>query len=124
MSARAVAEGHLIKAKSFLEAAQTDLEFELYDPSTSNAVVAGINAKDVICLMLTGESKKTESHNTAVSELRTAGQAGADQVNNFQRLLRLKARSQYQSVAVSSGDAEKAIEWARRLVDAAQGVLA
>jgi uncharacterized protein (UPF0332 family) len=118
-----MAEGHLEKAKAFLEAAQTNLEFKLYDPATSDAVVAGINAKDVICLMLTGETKKTENHNAAVAELKVAGQVGADQVNNFQRLLRLKSRSQYQAAAVSTSDAEKAIEWAQRMVDAAQGVL-
>lgn len=124
MSARAVAAGHLTKAKSFLEAAQAELEFELYDPATSNAVVAGINAKDVICLMLTGETKKTDNHHAAVAELKAAGQAGADQTKNLQRLLRLKARSQYQSAAVSSADAEKAVEWAQRMVDAAQATLA
>lgn len=124
MTARTDAEGHLTKAKSFLEAAQTTLELELYDPATSDAVVAGINAKDVICLMLTGTTNKTENHAAAIGELKTAGQAGADVVSTFQRLLRLKTRSQYQSSAVSAADATKALEWAQRMVDAAQDVLA
>lgn len=124
MSARVEAEGHLKKAQDFLEAAQTDLDFDLLDPATSNAVLAGINAKDVICLMLTGTTKKTENHNSAVGELKTAGQAGADVVSTFQRLLKLKTKSQYQSDAVSRSDTEKAIEWAQRMVDAARVVMA
>ena len=124
MTARPEAEGHLTKAKSFLEAAQTTLELELYDPATSDAVVAGINAKDVICLRLTGTTNKTENHAAAIGELQTAGQPGADLVSTFQRLLRLKTRSQYQPSAVSAADAAKALEWAQRMVDAAQDVLA
>lgn len=124
MTARNDAGGHLRKALSFLEAARTNLEFELYDPATSDAVVAGINAKDVICLMLTGVTNKTENHAAAINELRAAGQAGADVVSAFQRLLRLKAKAQYQSSAVSAADATKAAEWAQKMVDAAQDVLA
>lgn len=124
MTARTTAEQHLAKAKSFLEAAQASLEFELHDPATSDAVVAGINAKDVICLMLTGETKKTENHADATGELKAAGQAGSDVASTFQRLLRMKTKSQYQSAAVSAADAVKAVEWAQRMVDAAQAVLA
>lgn len=123
MTVRSDAEGHLRKAASFLEAARTNLEFELYDPATSDAVVAGINAKDVICLMLTGVTNKTENHAAALNELRVAGQAGGEMVSVFQRLLRLKAKAQYQSVAVSTADASKAVEWAQRMVDTARDVL-
>lgn len=124
MTARTTAEKHLAKAKSFLEAAQTNLDLELYDPATSDAVVAGINAKDVICLMLTGETKKSENHADATGELKAAGRAGSDVASTFQRLLRMKTRSQYQSAAVSGADAVKAVAWAERMVDAAQAVLA
>jgi uncharacterized protein (UPF0332 family) len=124
MTARNEAEGHLKKARDFLEAARTDLEFALLDPATSNAVLAGINAKDVICLMLTGTTKKTDNHASAIGELRSAGPAGADLVSTLQRLLKLKTKSQYQSAAVSHSDAERSIEWAQRMVDAAQSVMA
>lgn len=123
MTVRSDAEGHLRKAASFLETARTNLEFELYDPATSDAVVAGINAKDVICLMLTGVTNKTENHAAAINELRVAGQAGGEMVSVFQRLLRLKAKAQYQSAAVSAADASKAVEWAQRMVDTARDVL-
>lgn len=124
MTARTEAEGHLAKALVFLEAAMTSLEFELYDPATSDAVVAGINAKDVICLMLTGVTNKTENHADSISELKAAGQVGVELVSTFQRLLRLKAKAQYRSSAVSVADATKAVEWAQRMVDAARDVLA
>lgn len=78
MTARSDAEGHLRKAAAFLEAARTNMEYELYDPATSDAVVAGINAKDVICLMLTGVTNKTENHAAAINELRVAGQRMVD----------------------------------------------
>lgn len=123
MTARTEAEGHFKKAQDFLEAAQTDLDFDLLDPATSNAVLAGINAKDVICLMLTGTTKKTENHSSAIGELKTAGHVGADVVPTFQRLLKLKTKSQYQSDAVSRSDTDKAIEWAQRMVDAARVVM-
>lgn len=119
MTARATAEEHLAKARSFLEAAQTADEVELFDPATSNAVVAGINAKDVICLLLTGSTNKPENHSDAVIELKQAGQAGQDVASTLQRLLRLKSKSQYQPAAISARDAARAIEWAHRMVDAA-----
>lgn len=123
MTARTEAEGHLTKAQTFLEAARTNLEFDLYDPATSDAVVAGINAKDVICLMLTGETKKTDNHTAAVGELKEAGPTGSDAARSFQRLLRLKSKSQYQPHAVSVGDATKAVGWAERMVEAAKDAL-
>lgn len=123
MTARTEAEGHLTKAQTFLEAARTNLAFDLYDPATSDAVVAGINAKDVICLMLTGETKKTDNHAAAVGELKDAGAVGSDAARTLQRLLRLKSKSQYQPQAVLVGDATKAVEWAERMVDAAKDTL-
>lgn len=123
MTARTEAERHLTKAQTFLEAAQTNLTFKLYDPATSDAVVAGINAKDVICLMLTGETKKSDNHSVAIRELKDAGQVGSDAAGTLQRLLRLKSKSQYQAQAVSVSDATKAVEWAERMVDAAKDTL-
>lgn len=123
MTARTEAEAHLTKAQTFLEAARTNLAFELYDPATSDAVVAGINAKDVICLMRNGETKKTDNHAAAIGELKDAGPVGSAAAPTLQRLLRLKAKSQYQSQAVSIGDATRAVGWAERMVDAAKTVL-
>lgn len=46
MNALATARAHLAKAREFLDAADVELSGELYNAATSNAVLAGINAKD------------------------------------------------------------------------------
>jgi uncharacterized protein (UPF0332 family) len=121
---RSDAEGHLRKAKEFLEAARNSLEFELHNAAASDAVVAGINAKDSICLSLAGRTNKTDDHNAGVAELKAVGKVGRDLAPTLSRLLRLKTKSQYQSIAVGAADAKKAIEWAQRMVDSAAAVLA
>jgi hypothetical protein len=61
------ARDHLAKAREFLTAADVELSGGLYSVATSNAVLAGINAKDAICLRLTGRNAKTENHRDAVN---------------------------------------------------------
>jgi hypothetical protein len=58
MSKSPEALAHLKKAKEFLTAAELLHDVELYSASISSAVSAGINAKDVICIILTGVSGK------------------------------------------------------------------
>lgn len=82
-------------------------------------MTSGVNSKDAICLKLTGRTGKTENHADVVTELKSTGAIGRVQGTTFDRLLRLKARSQYQTVSISAKDAAKAIEWAGRLLDAA-----
>ena len=72
MSARSAAQTHVTKAREFLEAAEWNLEGELYNAAASNAVTSGINCKDAICLVLTGRSAKSDQHTAAVAELRAA----------------------------------------------------
>lgn len=50
---------HVRKAEEFLEAAEISLDRGLFNAATSDAVVAGINSKDAICLKLTGRTKKS-----------------------------------------------------------------
>lgn len=78
MTARDDAAAHLAKAQEFLEAAKASLDLDLYNAAASNAVTAGINAKDAICLIITGVSKKSDDHPRAVEELRASGPHGAD----------------------------------------------
>ena len=54
MTALADARSHLAKAREFLEAARSSHEQDMFNAAASNAVIAGINAKDAICLRLTG----------------------------------------------------------------------
>ena len=122
MSALTDAKGHLAKAREFLEAAELNEDLALHNAATSNAVTSGVNSKDAICLKLTGRTGKAENHAEAIAELKATGAAGRAQATTFGRLLRLKARSQYQTVSISASDATKAIEWAARLLQAAEDV--
>lgn len=92
---------------------------EKYAAAASSAVLAGINAKDAICLRLTGRTSKADAHRSAVTELAAAGPAGKTLAPTFRRLLALKTAAQYQSAPISHTDATKAVEWATRMVDAA-----
>lgn len=123
MSALDDARAHLAKANEFLEAAGFDLDLDLFSAATSNAVLAGINAKDAICLRLTGTTNETDNHNMAVAELKAAGPAGADLAPALARLLKLKSKAQYQAAAIAAADAANAVKWATKLVDGATAVV-
>lgn len=123
MTALAEARLHLEKAREFLDAAQVSLELEQFNAATSNAVISGINSKDAICLRLTGTTRKADGHNEAIAELKAAGPAGAKLAPTLSRLLKLKTKSQYQTVSVAAGDANKAIDWAARLLEGAREVV-
>lgn len=120
MGAREDALSHLLKAREFLDAAGLELKMELYTAAASSAVLAGINAKDAICLRLTGRTGKSDDHRAAVPELAAAGPAGKALESTFRRLLGLKTAAQYQSAPIGRNDATKAVEWADRMVDAAR----
>jgi hypothetical protein len=118
------ARAHQRKARQFLDAADVELAGDLYDAATSSAVLAGINAKDAICLRLTGRTGKSENHQAAAGELAKAGPAGKALEATFRRLIGMKTAAQYQAAPMSAADARKAVEWATRLVDAAGDVVA
>ena len=120
MGTREDARSHLSKAREFLNAANLELEMELHTAAASSAVLAGINAKDAICLQLTGRTDKSEDHRAAVPELAAAGPAGKAIESTFRRLLGLKTAAQYQATPISRTDATKAVKWASRMVDTAR----
>jgi hypothetical protein len=122
VSAQHDARAHLGKAREFLEAAGLELEMDLPTAAASSAVLAGINAKDAICLQLTGRSARVADHRSAVPELASAGPAGKALESTFRRLLGLKTAAQYQAAPISRTDATKAVAWATRMVDAARDV--
>lgn len=117
------ARSHLIKAKEFLDAARANLAAERFNATTSDAVVSGINSKDAICLKLTGRTGKTDSHQSAVAELKVSGREGADLASTLDRLLKLKTRSQYETISVARRDAENAARWAEKLEDGARRIV-
>ena len=122
VGARDVALSHLGKAREFLDAADLELDVDLPTAAASSAVLAGINAKDAICLQLTGRTGKSEDHRSAVPELAAAGPAGKALESTFRRLLGLKTAAQYQAAPISRTDATRAVGWARRMVEAARDV--
>lgn len=122
MSVLMDAKAHLAKAREFLEAAEVSNDLGLYNAATSNAATSGINSKDAICLALTGRTGKTENHAEAIAELKATGAVGRAQAATLDRLVRLKPKSQYQASSISASDATKAIGWATRLLEAAEGV--
>lgn len=131
MRARSTAQTRVAKAREFLEAAEWNLDGELYNAAASNAVTSGINSKDAICLVLTGRSAKSDQHTAAVAELRAAlgmSAVGGDRSSTLPtalgRLLRMKSKSQYQAADVPPTDAARAVAWARKLLDAATLVVA
>ena len=124
MSALTDARAHLQKAREFLDAARVNLDWEQFNAATSNAVISGINSKDAICLRLTGTTRKADNHGEAVAELKAAGPVGAKLAPTLSRLLKLKTKSQFQPLLVASGDEKKAIDWAARLLEGAEDVVA
>lgn len=117
------ARGHVRKAKEFLDAGELALDHDMFDVATSNAVLSGINAKDAICLKLTGKSDKTQDHNDASAELKKAGPKAATVAGDLTRLVSSKAKAQYQSTAMARSEAVRAIERAQRLYDVAVEVV-
>ena len=117
------ARGHLSKAQEFLAEAKSALANGQLNAATSNAVIAGINAKDAICLVLVGKTSKADDHRQAVTELRKAGKIGADLAVTLDRLLKPKTKSQYQSLSMVIKDAEAAVNQAVRLVAEAERVV-
>jgi hypothetical protein len=67
MTAFSYARIHHAKAGEFLEAAEANLGRKLYNAATSDAIISGINSKDVICLVLTGRTDKSDKHAAAVA---------------------------------------------------------
>lgn len=117
------ARGHLTKAEEFLVEAKSALANGHANVATSNAVIAGINAKDAICLVLVGKTAKADDHRQAVGELRKAGKIGADLALTLDRLLKTKTKSQYQTLSMVMKEAESAVNQAARLVEEASRVV-
>jgi uncharacterized protein (UPF0332 family) len=111
---------HVAKAREFLDAAELNHDAGLPNSAVSNAVTAGINAKDAICLRTLGSTGKTDRHADAIKELMSTGEQGRQLAPTLKRLLALKTPSQYAADTVTPAQAQKAVHWARRLVEVAE----
>jgi len=117
------ARAHLAKAEEFLMAAELAQDMELFNAATSDAVISGINSKDAICLTVNAVTNKSDNHNEAIAELKTAGRIGVDLAPTLKRLLRLKTKSQNQTLSIARADAANAVKWAKKLYGTAQQVV-
>lgn len=120
MGAPEEARARLAKAGEFLDAARADRDQKRFNAAASNAVIAGVNAKDAICLTLTGRTRKGDDHEEAVAELARAGQVGREFAPTLRRLLRVKTKAQYQAAPISAAAADRAVEHASHIVEAAR----
>ena len=120
---RAEALAHLGKAQEFLLAAHATLDAHWHNAAASNAVTAGINAKDALCLGATGRTTVADDHKLAVAELRALGDSGRGPAAALDRLLGLKDRAQYDRRGVTATDAQAAVRRAAILVEAAERML-
>lgn len=122
MNSLAAAQGHLVKAREFLEAAGMSLDLEQFNAATSNAVISAINSKDAICLKRLGATMKSDSHAHAVKDLSAAGRDAARLAPTFKRLLVLRANPQYQSATVAASTASMAVSNAEKMYEAAREI--
>lgn len=117
-------EAHMAKAREFLEAAELGLEAGYPNSAASNAVTAGINAKDAMCLHALGAKGKSDRHDAAIKELSRIGAHGRQLAPTLKRLLVLKTPSQYSAEDITPAQAMKAVEWSRRMVAVAEEAVA
>lgn len=123
MGARAEAVGHLRKAEEFLVAARSSVEVGACAPAVSAAVIAGINAKDAICLVTTGRTGKSDHHPRAAAELASSGPQGTRLAPTLRRLLSLKSKAQYGAGDMTQAQAANSIRWASTLVESARNLV-
>jgi hypothetical protein len=121
---RADANAYLAKARSWLNTAAESLAAERWDVAAGSAVMAGINASDVMCGLLLGERSGAGNHDDAIGLLASAGNDGKTASHQLAQLLRFKTPAQYDPVPIPSADARKAVELATRLVERAANLAA
>src|SRR5207253_9609503 len=94
-----------------------------HNAAGSNAVTAGINAKDALCFAMVGRTTAGDDHRSAVSELRAVGPEARRSAAALDRLLGLKDRAQYDRRSVTATEAQAAVRRATTMVDAARRAL-
>lgn len=121
MAARSDASARLEDSRAFLEAADTINTLnsgEAYaDVIATLAVHAGIAAADAFCLLELGRHSKSDNHADAIKVLKEAG-GGENAI--LARLLGEKTKAGYNVSSLTRAKSSKCIEWASRLVIAAE----
>lgn len=110
------------RAKEFLSAARTALGMPWFNAAASNAVTAGIHAKDALCYVAEGSTSTTQNHRDAVAELRRA--AGATAARALSDLLANKEPAQYETQEIGESTARRCVRRAEQLVALAEQAVA
>jgi|ERR1035437_6141931 hypothetical protein len=131
---KADAKDRLRRAESFLyvadltlgERVDTPLDHDAINLSgvaAALAVLAGIAASDAACCHNLGRRPRSQDHKQAVDLVRQVIPHGEALANDLDRLLDLKDNAHYGVLGVADGEAKKAVDQARRMVDHAKRVL-
>ena len=118
----------LRQAESFVEVADmvtTGSDDDIATPGVAAAlaVLAGIAAADAACCAKLKMRPRGQDHKEAVPMLATVRPHGPQMSKDLQRLLNRKDDVHYGLHLIGKGDAEKMVEWAKRIVGNARKVL-
>jgi len=84
------------------------------------AVLGGIAASDAACCARLAMRARGQSHSEAVTVLRSVQPGGPEMAKDLQRLVDRKDSSHYGLAFVTTSEAAKMVQWAKRLAAAAR----
>jgi HEPN domain-containing protein len=118
----------LQQAESFVEVAElviTGGDNDIATPGVAAALaaLAGIAASDAACCAKLKMRPRGRDHKEAVPMLATVHPHGPQMAKDLERLLNRKDDAHYGLHLIGKGDAEKMVEWAKRIVGNARKVL-
>lgn len=87
------------------------------------AVLAGIAMADAVCCEVLGRQHRGEDHGAASELLGQVARVGPSMARDLDRLLAIKDKASYQSGFLARTDARKAVDRARRMIDAGESAL-
>ena len=120
----AQARAYAARAGEFLAAAEQEVEAKRNIAATSLAIHAAIKAADAVTGIRTGRRGAGQHHDEVLALLRDAGPDGAELHTQLVRLLPLKTTAEYDPDEIPGPTAAKAVERARRCVQAAKRLAA
>jgi HEPN domain-containing protein len=118
------ASGYLQKAANSLLMARIGLEKGAYDNAVMSSVHSAINALDGLITAYVGKRSSGE-HRDVLSLLKGILTQNEHEIvgKQFSTLLGMKNESEYQPTLMSQKDAENAIKWAERILNAVKSKL-
>lgn len=116
---RSEALARLRQAEQFLEVARLVVDQEEYPVAAALALLSGISGADAACCARLGLRHRGQSHQGAVTLVKTVEPGGPEMAKLLSRHLDRKDDVHYAPRVVSAADAKKMVEWAAKLVDLA-----